>query len=410
MEYSNNNNILSKNISDLLIFILFAIVILYPDSINGPLIYIPQIIIGMVAIYGIKKNIMYNSTRAFFWYAIYMTFMSLILSTMNGSDGILSILKSSLRLYYPFLGLMIGTLIGKTLKPKTLFKIIVIFLSIQFIFSYLQINNESFRVITYKLYRVSNVEYYLQAFSWSSGRRAIGTVANPNLLGMLTVILNSSILILSRKFKKAKSIKLINIWCTFASIYICIYIQSRTAIILLILSIAIIGFWRIPFRGIPKVLFIFIPATVAYSVLFFIQSKVNRNLNISALDPRIEVWQVRIATMFEAAKYEDFFAGILGIGFHTARTIGFYDNTYVTIFVSSGIIGLMVLFAAILSVIKSVKKINDGVFKELAIILIIIWLVGNMVADYQEMFKLSIITFILLGYATHTGYISNQMK
>lgn len=406
---NNKENALRKE-NIIIVFFLLCISLLYPGSFTGFSAYIPQIILGFVALYVIFKIPIIKPAKSLFIFASYMTIMSFILSIMNVSGGMLDIFRSSLRLYYPFIGLIIGGMFLRKVSPKSLLYILIFFLTLQFVTSCLQINNEAFRIWSYNLYKAKNVSYYLESFVWSTGKRAIGTVGNPNLLGMLTVVLNSTILIIASLVTRKRLQKIINIICIAASIYICIYTQSRTAVMLLVFSTALIIYWQFPRKGIEKLIYLIIPGIGAMLLFSFIQAEISREISLSALDSRFNIWQLRISQMFDYAKYENFYTGILGVGFHTARGFGFFDNTFVKIFVSGGIIGLIVFLRPIIDVIKALLKKPKAELRYLGLMLTLLWVFGSMVSDYQEVFKLSMTTFILMGYALYSGELDKRTK
>ncbi|NLJ96065.1 MAG: hypothetical protein GX321_02835 [Clostridiales bacterium] len=400
---SNYTDYKVSNRNTIGLFILISVILLYPDSIQGFLIYIPQLIVGLAAMYSMIKVPIVKPVKYFLYFALYMTIMNFILSIMNSSGGMLDILTSSLRLYYPFLGLIIGCWFRKKIKPESFLNVLVFFLALQFAVSFLQINNDGFRIWSYTLYRPSNLEYYLRAFSWATGRRAIGTVANPNLLGMLIVVLNSSILILSELHTKKRFYKIISVLCTIASLYVCLYTQSRTALLIWVSATALIVYWKFPQKGIVKVFYLCISVIGGVLLLSYLQDRISREISFSALDSRFNIWSLRVSQMFEKARYENFFASILGVGFTTARRFGTFDNSYVKYFVAGGVIGLLAFIGTILSAAKTFfKRASQDIWRRLGLVIMFVWLLGSMVAEYQEMFKLSIMSFIILGYAMYS--------
>jgi len=112
--------------------------------------------------------------------------------------------------------------------------------------------------------------------------------------------------------------------------------------------------------------------------------------------------------MFDYVQYGSFLAIMLGGGFQMARYFGFFDNTYLKIFVSGGIIGLLLFFLVVFCVYKGIRKIRRTEYRHLGWILFITWLIGSMPVEYQEVFKLSTITFIMLGYVLYSDTISDD--
>jgi len=389
-------------------FILLNIVILYPGSLSGIYTYIPQIIVGFVAVYAMLKVKMNIQTRYFLIFGMYMLVMSIFFSIINGTSILLT-LRSSLRLFYPFLAIIIGSFFSKKISPKSLLYILLIFLLFESIVSFLQFNNVLFREWSFNIYRSEDTaNRYLNSFSFSTGQRAIGTFGNPNTLGLTFVVLNSSIILLS-DLLKGKRIKMaINIISILTSIYVIVNTQSRTSILLYVFVIAIIFYWKFSKRGKNNAIFLIVSSIVAVLLFMFIQSNINRDISVSALYSRFDIWGIRISQMFDYVEYEGFFAVVLGGGFQMARSFGFFDNTYLKIFVSGGIIGLLIFFMVINSIYKGIRRIKRVEYRHLAWVLFVTWLIGSMLVEYQEIFKLSTITFILLGYTLYSDKKDND--
>jgi len=407
--YIDNNNseseATSKNIFG--VYILFGIILFYPDSLQGILIYLPQIIIGFIALYSIVKTPLLKPTKRFLSFALYLTLANIFVSLLRNNFGLVEVLKSSLRLYYPFIGIVIGGLLKKKITPKPFLKVLMFFLFAQFIVSFLQIRNESFRVFSFSLYRPSILDYYLTAFSWKTGRRVIGTVANPNSLGMLMIIMNSSIIFLS-DYTRNKFIT--SILCTGATFYVCLNTQSRTAILLFFAINFLLFYWKLNQKGLAKILCLYIFGLFIGISFLYIRGLANREISIAALDPRYLLWSSHIAQMLSYEGFLNLVTVVFGVGFTNAREYGTYDNIYVKYFVSGGIIGLLIFLKTGLQTIKFfLRNVYSSIWRRMGLAVVFVWLLGSIVAEYQEIFKLSIITFILLGYAMYPSkYLSEQ--
>ncbi|NLD24323.1 MAG: hypothetical protein GX670_08860 [Bacteroidales bacterium] len=381
------------------VYILFSIVLFFPNSTQGALIYLPQIIVGMVALYAIIKSPILKPTWCFLCFALCMLALNLLVSMFQNSGGIVGIFKSSLRLYYPFIGLVIGGLLKKKISPKSFLSLLIFFLLTQFIIGFLQVNSESFRILTFSLYRPSKLDYYIMAFSWKTGRRIIGSVGNPNSLGMLMVIMNSSIILLS-DFSKNKL--LTNSICFGATLYTCLHTQSRTAILLFIATTLLLYYWNLNTKGLAKILCIYVFSLLVIISFLYLKDLANREISISALYSRYNIWVSHITQLLNNEGYINFPTILVGVGFAKAREFGAFDNIYVKYFVSGGVTGLSVFLITGLQAIRFLRhNVHGYIWKRMGLAVIFLWLLGSIVAEYQEMFKLSIITFILLGYAMY---------
>lgn len=349
--------------------------------------------------YAIIKSPILKPTWCFLCFALCMLALNLLVSMFQNSGGIVGIFKSSLRLYYPFIGLVIGGLLKKKISPKSFLSLLIFFLLTQFIIGFLQVNSESFRILTFSLYRPSKLDYYIMAFSWKTGRRIIGSVGNPNSLGMLMVIMNSSIILLS-DFSKNKL--LTNSICFGATLYTCLHTQSRTAILLFIATTLLLYYWNLNTKGLAKILCIYVFSLLVIISFLYLKDLANREISISALYSRYNIWVSHITQLLNNEGYINFPTILVGVGFAKAREFGAFDNIYVKYFVSGGVTGLSVFLITGLQAIRFLRhNVHGYIWKRMGLAVIFLWLLGSIVAEYQEMFKLSIITFILLGYAMY---------
>lgn len=390
--------------SSIFLYVLIGIILLFPESAKGILIYIPQLIVVVIAAFFMLKISINKITKLFLSFALFMTVMNIFLSTINSGENIGNIIISSLRLYYPFAGLIIGAWIKKNVSEKFLLKSLTFFLILQFAVSYLQINHEGFRIWSFTLYRASNLENYLIAFSWETGKRAIGTIGNPNILGLLVVLFNSTILVLSECIKKRFIRRMITWLSIITSLYISIYTQSRTTILLWVLTTVLITYMKNSKTTLKSIIYSFASIILIVSLLNVIQDSISREISLIALDSRVDIWLLRIQQMFEKTKYMNIFTSILGIGYSTARELGTFDNIYVKYFVSGGIIGFTFFLRIIVDLTMTIfRKLSNNVSKQLGKMVLLLWLIGSFVAEYQEIFKLSIITFMILGYVLYSN-------
>ena len=388
-------NCRAKRENKILLFLLLCIVLLYPESTNGFFIYIPQMIIGIIAAYALSRTPRVKPTAAFLFFAVYMMITNYLFLTMNGKGGFFDITISSMRLFYPFLSLIIGVFLRKRIKANTLVRLLFLFLLLEFIFAILQTNNNEFRIWSYSVF--SQKESFLINFVYTTGQRCLGTVGNPNTFGMLVIVLNSAIMIMSSYHQNKNSQRTLNFISAILTLYIVINTQSRTSAVLLVITFALIIYWRFTKRSKKNIIILIVASLGAIGLLSLIQAGITREISLSELDSRFLVWQMRIDEMYERAFFAEF-ASVFGIGYYSVRSMGFFDNIYLKVFVAAGITGLFVFMVPVISTFKTIMKKTRSEFKQLAMVLFLMWIVGNMLVEYQEIFKLSTVTFILLGY------------
>lgn len=385
----------AKRENEILLFLLLCIVLLYPESTNGLYIYIPQIIIGIIAAYALSRTPRVKPTATFLFFAVYMMITNYLLLTINSNSSFFNVTITSMRLFYPFLSLIIGVFLRKRIKVNTLVRLLFLFLLLEFVFAILQTNNNEFRIWSYSIY--SQQESYLINFIYSTGQRCIGTIGNPNSFGMLVIVLNSAIMIMSSDLKNKSSQNILNFISATLTLYIVINTQSRTSAVLLVITLALIIYWRFTKRSKNNIIILIVASLVAIGLLSMIQAGITRAVSLSELDLRFLVWQMRIDEMYERSSLEEF-TSVFGIGYYSVRIMGFFDNMYLKVFVAAGITGLFVFMVPVVSTFKTIMKKSRSEFKQLAMVLFLMWIVGNMLVEYQEIFKLSTVTFILLGY------------
>ncbi len=390
-------------------FTLFCVILLYPAA-GGYLIYVPQTILGIAAVYAMTRIPVIKPVKMFLLFSGYMMAGSFVLSHINGRMEFPGVLISSMRLFYPPLALLAGGVFSKTLNTRSLVCILAFFLLLEWAIGFLQIYSEAFRTFSYNLYlREEAAARHLRWFdSYEHWRRCRGTVGHPNTLGMIAVVLNSSVLILSHNIRAARFRNLLSILCTLAAAYLVVNTQSRTSISFFVLTIMLIAWWKLAEKPKYRTGYLIASCAAALSVFYYMHGTLSRGLPFYALSPRFNVWHMRISSMFESSSYNDVFTGIFGVGFHTARSFDFFDNVYLRVFVSSGILGLALFAALIVIVIRAVMRIRENDWRHLAMLLSLFWLAGSAVHDFQEIFKLSSVTFFLIGLALYKDATSPQ--
>ena len=385
----------AKYKNEIFLFLLLGIVLLYPESTNRLYIYIPQIIIGIIATYALSRTPVVKPVATFLFFAVYMVMTNYLSLTINSDSSFVYATVTSMRLFYPFLSLIIGVFLRKRINVETLVRLLFLFLLLEFVFAVLQTNNNEFRIWSYDIF--SQRESYLINFIYSTGQRCIGTIGNPNSFGMLAIVLNSAIMIMSCDFKNKSSRNILNLISAASTVYIVINTQSRTSAVLLVTTLALIIYWKFTKRSKNNVIILLAASLAAVGLLLMIQARITRTIGISELDSRFLVWQMRIDQMNEKSSLGEL-TSIFGVGYYSCRIMGFFDNIYLKVFVAAGIAGLSVFMVPVISTVKAIMKKSGSKFKQLAIVLFLIWIAGNMLVEYQEIFKLSTVTFVLLGY------------
>lgn len=398
MEYKNNL-LLPQN--SVLVFIVIGIILLYP-TVGGLLIYLPHIVLGILAIYSCLRIPKKKPIKSFIYYTLYMFTMSLIISSLNTNDNILSIVKSSMQILFPLIGLLLGALFYKWADKKFFLYCLLFFLIFEFMLVYLQVNNEKFRYVTYYLYRTEeSAEKYLESFLYETGKRSFGSIGNPNALGIIAVVLNISIQFLTNTINNFRLQKYINITALIISIYIIIRTQSRTSMILYIITFVIMYYIKsLHYKNIKPMLFAVFFAVMLY---VYMTTSVVREINYDALSSRYDIWKMHFDNLYSNSFVENVFISIFGLGFSNIRNMGTFDNNYLRIFVSSGIFGIVIYFKAIYDLLCSfIKPSAYNSLNKMGIVLIIVIMISSCVLEYNESFRISILTYSILGYALYS--------
>ncbi len=350
---------------------------------NAILIYSPQLLMGAVSIYILSLWRGRVPDYIFAFWALGFVFYVYGCLTYNGSFA--SALIAGRRLFFPAMFLTIGHGSRGKIQEKKIIYILTIMLFIQVALSLLPSVSLTIRQIIGTLYR-DDIESFLYGFQYSTTKRAIGSIGNPNLLCLYVDVI-SSIIFYRADYIKIKKANLLKAFSLFATILICIETQSREGIIVFLILV----FLYFYLRGKNKKTFILvIPLYMlfVYIIYSFLSSRIFRTIDLTGITTRTQIWNDIISSTTEGSLYNQLF----GIGYQNARTVSFFDNIYLKYYVSGGIIGVILL---LLCIVLLLLKCKNSI---ISLSIIAIWLVSSFACEFQETFKISSISFFAIAY------------
>ena len=259
-------------------------------------------------------------------------------------------------------------------------------LTVELVFSILQTSSLEFREFMTSIY-TDDSEAYLEIFRYTRFR-AIGTIGNPNLLSLYSIVLMTNIIFRLNTFEKRNG-NVLRVLSIVFSTLICIEAQSREGIIVFLL---VVFLYMIFTKKRRKSFMIVVPIalTFAYFLYVVLSVQIYREINLEGLLPRISVWSKRIQSAISESDINILF----GIGYQNSRQLGFFDNIYLKYFLAGGIVGIIPFIITIYLTIKKclVQK------SYLSFTIVAIWLVSCLVADIQESLKIASIAFFTISY------------
>lgn len=340
------------------IYILLIFSILFLPSIFGTRYY-PALFIYIASLFLMLRNAGRISKK--FKILILLALFEFIEAYISiliggGNYNLKDLFFYSLQIFIPLLAYYSGLkLIKNNYNTEYIIKnIILIIIIAQSITGIFQIISPQFRMLTLQLY--SSMEKYTRTFSGGLVR-AVGTIGNPNNYGCLISIFACLYLYLSLSNIKhnIKNISFLVTIITIATLAI-IYSQSSTAIIIYIL----LSLYVLINKKYLKYLLIFI---LIFLIFLIFMVNYNRNIisifisyfslkDILAMHGRTDLW----AKYFDIFKSELWMNKLFGNGEFLYS--GTFDNAYLKIIVSNGLIGLILYFLKMIIIISYPLKKN----------------------------------------------------
>ncbi|MGU8988710.1 hypothetical protein ACV3V0_13445 [Clostridium perfringens] len=278
-----------------------------------------------------------------------------------------------------------------------------------------QVINPDFAYKSIDLY-VANTERYIGMFNTWTVPRAIGTIGNPNYFGALSAILIwISYFLLSEIIKKrqSKNYKYIGIFGFVFGIIGILISQSDTSTIATIIFIFIPIILKFIFNKYKKnklLSFIIIIIILTLLIIFnkYLFDLINNIINLNELgdlNGRIGVWE-NLKNILEQSSIKNVF---WGYGSENVKSkILWFDNFYIKLFFTSGIIVCLIYFIFLKNLINYCIKYNKKNLICLMFILFII--VIDFTAEFSSQSNLGVLLYFLLAYFTYYDYNSIELK
>lgn len=387
------NQSMNKNtLSIIFLFIIMFTIMIYPNGATGANTYIPYFLIGIVVIVDTIKRGVISKNNLFWIFIIWILLINLIMASINNL-GLFYSIKTSVGVFSPLLSYMLGQKYVKILDLKTFSKGIGLLLLVQFLVVLFQSLGTEIGLNSYWIFGGEKGLRYLQYLSYGNKNyQSIGTIGNPNELGIYVLLL-LAFLMFCNNIKQT-----IIIAFTFMSFYIVISSQSRTAIIIFSFLI----FFRVIFTKRKSAVKLFSNVTmgilIASSAILYAAKNLGRALSIDQLESRYILWENLKDMVYEFDGLYNFFILLNGRGISYIKQLGSVDNTYYNIFLSSGVIGIILFVLLISNMILKIIKIHDKRLIYLGLSYIFIFLISCIVIDIFFNMKVSFLLFFVIGY------------
>lgn len=374
----------------------FLIIPLLPvvKSGNALLIYFPQIVLGSIAVYILVKHATNIPDYIFcFWIFGLVLFL---FGAVTYSGGFFASLTSGMRLFFPAVFLTIGFGVSGLIDEKKLLKVLFALLIIELLLSIAPNFSIAVRQVIGNLYR-DDAESFYYGFQYSTTKRAIGSIGNPNLLCLYTDVIFTIV------FCRAKILSQNYTWivkgtCFIAALLICIETQSREGIIVFLLVLFLYLYFNSTNK---KTIFISLPFDIAavFFVFKLLNNTISRSIEFSSLSGRLEIWN----NIYTSTIKNSVFKTLFGVGYQNARSFSFFDSIYLKVLVSGGVIGFAIFLICIILLVKRSRH------SMVSITLVIIWIVASFASEFQETFKISSIAFFSIAYYMYINKYPRNM-
>ncbi|PKR77812.1 hypothetical protein CEY16_07740 [Halalkalibacillus sediminis] len=334
-------------------------------------------------------------TIMIFLYVIFTIFVDLINNFIYPTSTV-SILRTFVYSLIPLMAFLLGSYFNNRLNKNLVNKLILITGFGQVLIGIAQVYNKPFRIASLTYY--SDFEKYNYGFeAWEVGR-IVGTIGNPNTFGVFVVIFITYILTtLLSNYKYSTKYNIILIFILLTSSYAIILSQSRTAYLLLAVSV-VLSLLLSKINILIKSMLLL--AVVLSFILIFTNSLLGTQRflaeNTSTLGGRIHIWTTFIENHLSPFTIQNLF----GYGFFYVRDIGkAVDNYYLQLVLQYGLIGLLlylnIFLYAIKSFLSTVRVSENSIF---IIVSIIIILISDITGTINMSLNISIFFFLIMGY------------
>lgn len=381
---------LSKLKMEYLLLILLVSIMVFPRGlISG---YVPYVIIGFTFLAAIGANYgRLNISYSLIVYTVCTFWGSVLWGVIFGDYSILSAIRSSLAIYMPFFALQIGKRISN-IEKKVFLNAILFLLLLEAVIGLVQVNRGVLSDFFYMLYKANAASYY-NTVSWFRG---FGTFGNPNAYGMGVCVLTALFINLNPCKRKQLMAIILMMISVIAS-------KSRTSIIVAAVTLFIYFFYGQSI--IKKIRNLFVFSFFFVLVYQIYGSVVNRSINLDGMTARFSMWSDYLSRLGEYEEPRRTMAFIFGSGVAYTKHYGAVDNEYLFLFLSTGIVGLLLfagLFALFMYLVISCCELS---VRKAGISIMTIWLICGITSEFMFSYMISIWVFVFLGMISQNAFI-----
>lgn len=372
--------------ADRLAVFLLILSMIYPSGILNA--YVPFALIGMAFLSIVLMNGSRISCRcSFLVFTVWIFVSSLLMSGFVNGMGALRAVRSSIGFFIPFFALQIGRRI-KTLGKERFLRGIFFLIFAECIMGVIQVAALPGAKLLYALYRSDGAEYFMSV-GWL---RANGTFGNPNAFGVGICVLTAIYIGLEKNKKK--------IYFSFLLLLICIIVsKSRTAIV--VSGIVLFSYFIYKDGKLKNRLKNTLLAILALAVLYLVYAVfTNRAISIDALSYRAVNWNQRLTILKNYPGIRKAATILFGEGIPFVRSSGVVDNEYLFVFLSSGLLGVLIWISSIIEIAVFIIRSKSSNIKKTGYTLLSIWLISGITAEFYGAYKISVWVFLVFGMIT----------
>ncbi|WP_407269716.1 O-antigen ligase family protein [Radiobacillus sp. PE A8.2] len=376
------------------IYALMIFMSIYPSvGINS---YIPYYLLGISVGFILLNKVNISIPMIYVVFIVWVIFINILQLPLNNLSLMYGI-KTSIGIIFPLLAYILGQYYSKKVRGESIEKVLFVLLIIQFIVVFMQMAGTSFGLKTYTVFAGDKGIEYLQYISYGNRYQAIGTIGNPNELGVFSLLLSAFLLFFSSIKKPLVIISLI------LTSYIVLCSQSRTSVILFCVLIfaRIIYTERISLGK--KIFRTLLGILSTILLLYYAANNLGRELSFDQLNTRYILWDHAWEKVYSFNDLINLYIMIVGRGISYVKITGSVDNSYMNIMFSSGIIGLSSFIALIIILFFLAKRIVVKRYKFIVYSYLIIYAISCTVMDVYFIMKVSFLLFFIIGYLLNSN-------
>lgn len=379
-----------KQLIPVIFTVIFVLIYLFPmGKINA---YIPYYMIGLLFILLFVQNGMKITIRhTFLWVTVYGLLANFFIATAVFDYSFAWAIKTSLFFLVPFMSVCIGVVLANRYPHLKWNYILFVILLAELIVCLLQSYGGSRGYYLISLF--GSEKYTSSYYIAGTDKRALGTFGNPNLCGVGCAIL--ALLLLNGNRNRA-----IRLAVLAMTAVIILLTKSRTSLVVFLL-VLFLNYTKL----FDKKVSLFKRAVgVAASVLFMAVAYylfvkyVDRDISVAAMEDRFTIWRNLLANSY-TTNVEKTVGKLFGLGVTRLKALEDCDNEYLYFYMSTGIIGSLIMIAEIVSVALASFRIEDQADRIVCLSLIAVWFMVAISSNFFTSYMLAFVSFLYIGFA-----------